>query len=176
MFRFRLLVVSVLFSLCACNCTEGGKNGPEDPDVTVDGTKDVTAYVTTADMKNLFRKSSFDFSDLNVLNVRYDKTALGKEIDGFGLAVTTATCYNLMKMVPEDRTAFLKEMFSPTEGIGSNLIRVSIGASDFCLHEEYTWCDKPGLENFAVHKEDKDYLFPILKEICEDNSISMVMP
>lgn len=170
--NFRLLVASLLFGLCACNCTDKGNNdtGKDEPPVTE--TKDVTAYVTTADARNLFKRSSFSFTDLNVLNsynVRYDKTALGKPVDGFGLAVTTATCYNLMKMSQEDRTAFLTEMFSPSEGIGSSLIRVSIGASDFCLHEEYTWCDKPGLENFAVHKEDKDYLFPILKEIYAIN-------
>ena len=136
--NFRLLIASVLFCMCACNCTEGNKDeGKTDPPVVETG--DVTAYVTSADMKNLFRKSTFDFTDLNVLdsyNVRYDKTSLGKEIDGFGLAVTTATCYNLMRMTQEDRTAFLKEMFSPSEGIGSSLIRVSIGASDFCLHPE----------------------------------------
>ena len=114
MHRFRLLFVSVLLCLCACNCTENGDS--DKPEGPADETKDVTAYVTTADMKNLFRKSVFSFTDLNVLdsyNVRYDKTSLGKEIDGFGLAVTTATCYNLMRMSQDDRTAFLKEIFSP---------------------------------------------------------------
>lgn len=171
--NFRLLVASVLFSMCACNCTEGsgsGNDGKVDPPLGETG--DVVAYITTADAKNLFNKSSFSFTDLNVLssyNVRYDKSSLGKEVDGFGLAVTTATCYNLMRMSQEDRTTFLTNMFSKTDGLGSNLIRVAIGASDFCLHEEYTWCDKPGLENFAVHSEDKEYLFPILKEIYAIN-------
>ena len=50
-----------------------------------------------------------------------------------------------------------------------SLIRLAIGASDFCLDDNYTWCDKAGLENFAVHSEDKDYLFPILKEIYAIN-------
>ncbi len=169
----RLLFASALFSLCACNCTDGnGSGGPSGNKPPVDEVKDVIAYVTTADAKSLFAKSSFSFTDLNVLqsyNVRYDKTRLGKEIDGFGLAITTATCYNLMRMSPEDRTAFLKGTFSKTEGVGSSLIRVAIGASDFFLKEEYTWCDEPGLENFAVHREDEEYLFPILKEIYEIN-------
>ena len=159
--------------ICACNCTE--KNtGTDEPGKggQTEVVKDVTAYVTTSDGKTLFKRYAFNFTDTNVLdsyNIRYDKTNLGKEIDGFGLAVTTATCYNLMKMSQADRTKFLTEMFSKTEGVGSSLIRVSIGASDFCLKDEYTWCDKKGLENFAVHAEDKDFLFPILKEIYEIN-------
>ena len=163
----------MMFCFCACNCTEKneGTSGGGNTD-KVETVKDVTAYVTTSDMKTLFRKSSFSFTDTNVLdsyNIKYDKNSLGKEIDGFGLAVTTAVGYNLMMMDPADRTKFLTEMFSRTEGVGSSLIRVAIGASDFCLKEEYTWCDKPGLENFAVHAEDRDFLFPILKEIYAIN-------
>ena len=166
---FRLYILSVLLCLTACACNE--KPSGEEPGGLVDA-KDVTAYVTTNDLKTLFKKSEFDFSTPEALasqTIRYDKSVLGKEVDGFGLALTTASCYNLMQMNAEKRTAFLKEMFSPTEGVGSSLIRVSIGASDFCLHEEYTWCDKPGLENFAVHQEDKEYLFPILKEVYAIN-------
>lgn len=170
---FKTVLIFAASLLCICNCTEksgekpieGEENKPQD-------TKQVTVYVTTADSKSLFKPSTLNFTDTNVLdsyNIRYDKSALGPEIDGFGLAVTTATCYNLMKMTQEDRTKFLTEMFSPTEGVGSSLIRVAMGASDFCLKEEYTWCDKPGLENFAVHSEDKNFLFPILKEIYAIN-------
>ena len=166
-----LLIFSTIF-IGACSCTDKGDTKPEGEDNKPQASKDVTAYVTTADSKSLFKSSQFNFTDTNVLdsyNIRYDKTALGNEIDGFGLAVTTATCYNLLMMSQEDRTRFLTEMFSPTKGVGSSLIRVSIGASDFCLKEEYTWCDKPGLENFAVHPEDQNYLFPILKEIYAIN-------
>ncbi len=157
MTNFKLLLASAVAIFCAYSCA------PK---------QEVTAYLTTADQQSLFVKSSFtaskaDDTALNVVN--YDKSSLGKEIEGFGLAITTATGYNLMQMTQEDRTAFLTEMFSKTEGVGSSLIRVAIGASDFCLHEEYTWCDEPGLENFAVHQEDKDYLFPILKEIYAIN-------
>ncbi len=171
--NIRLLAASVLLCICACNCTDKKKtDGTEGVEPPVAEIKDVQAYVTTADAKSLFKQSSFSFTDLNVLpsyNVRYDKKKLGAEVDGFGLAITTATCYNLLRMSQEDRTAFLTEVFSKTEGVGSSLIRVAIGASDFCLKEEYTWCDKEGLENFAVHNEDKTYLFPVLKEIYAIN-------
>ena len=62
----------------------------------------------------------------------------------------------------------LTELFSPTEGAGSSLIRVCIGGSDFSM-DEFTWCDTKGIEHFGVHKLDVDYLFPILDEIYRIN-------
>lgn len=141
----RTFLILTAFCFCACNCTDKGQDTPtggeDNKQEQVEQADPVTVYVTTADAKTLFKRSTLKFSDTNVLdsyNIRYDKTQLGNEIDGFGLAVTTATCYNLMHMSQEDRTKFLTEMFSPTEGVGSSLIRVSIGASDFCLKTEYT--------------------------------------
>lgn len=176
MSTLKTIVISAAICCCACNCTEKGQDTPAEGEQNqpeqVEQEDPVTVYVTTSDSKTLFKRSTLKFTDTNVLNsynIRYDKTSLGNEVDGFGFAVTTATCYNLMKMTQEDRTKFLTEMFSPSDGVGSSLIRVSIGASDFCLKEEYTWCDKPGLENFAVHAEDRDFLFPVLKEIYAIN-------
>lgn len=173
----KLFLSGVLACLCACNCTTekaDDKTSGTTPDTpAVEQDKDVVAYVTKCDRSQLFRKSSFDFGkpgSMSPNQVTYDKTKTGQEIDGFGLALTTASCYNLLKMTQEDRTAFLTELFSKTEGVGSSLIRVSIGASDFpCQGFEYTWCDKEGIENFAVHQEDRDYLFPVLKEIYAIN-------
>ena len=111
---FRLYILSVLLCLTACACNE--KPSGEEPGGLVDA-KAVTAYETTADLKSFFKKTSFDFAGPEVLAsqaIRYDKSVLGKEVDGFGLALTTASCYNLMQMDKESRTAFLKEMFSPT--------------------------------------------------------------
>lgn len=172
----KILFSVLLVCLCAYNCTPAGK--PDDskqPDTgqPVVQEKDVTAYVTMANQTLLFSKSGFDFSkpgSMSPNQVTYDKSRTLQEIDGFGLAVTTASCFNLLQMAQEDRTAFLTEMFSKEKGFGSSLIRVSIGVSDFCVgSDNYTWCDTEGLENFAVHSEDKTYLFPILKEIYAIN-------
>ena len=167
-------MIMAVTCLCACNCTptekpeEGKKPDQEQPVVQE---KDVTAYVTMANQTLLFKKSGFDFSkpgSMSPNQITYDKTKTYQEIDGFGLAITTASCYNLLKMPQEARTRFLTELFSK-ENIGSSLIRVAIGASDFCTADNYTWCDTEGLQNFAVHPEDKNLLFPILKEIYAIN-------
>ena len=170
----RLFMIMAVTCMCACNCTptekpeEGKKPDQEQPVVQE---KDVTAYVTMANQTLLFKKSGFDFSkpgSMSPNQITYDKTKTYQEIDGFGLAITTASCYNLLKMPQEARTRFLTELFSK-ENIGSSLIRVAIGASDFCTADNYTWCDTEGLQNFAVHPEDKNLLFPILKEIYAIN-------
>ena len=172
----KILVTGLLTCMCACNCTTE-KSDSKEPDKPVPKPevvkKDVVTYVTTEDSRRQFEMSTFKFDKPGTMSpnqVMYDKTDLSEiTVDGFGLAVTTSSAYNLLKMDPTDRTAFLEETFSREKGAGMSLIRVAIGASDFCLDDNYTWCDTPGLENFAVHSEDKDYLFPVLKEIYAIN-------
>lgn len=170
----RILTIAAIVCLCACNCTpsdkpdDGKTPGQEQPVVKE---KDVTAYVTMANQTLLFKKSSFDFGkpgSMSPNQITYDKSKTYQEIDGFGLAITTSSCYNLLKMSQEDRTRFLTELFSK-ENIGSSLVRVAIGASDFCIGDNYTWCDTEGIENFAVHQQDRELLFPILREIYAIN-------
>lgn len=91
-----------------------------------------------------------------------------QSVDGFGFAITQASCQNLLLMPQADRTALLEEIFSREKGIGSSLARICIGGSDFSL-DEFTWCDEPGLENFAVHPLDQEWLFPVLDEILKIN-------
>ena len=91
-----------------------------------------------------------------------------QQIDGFGVAITGSTCYNLLKMTKENRAALLNETFHPVKGMGYSEIRIAIGCSDFSL-DEYTCCDKPGIENFAIHELDKRDLFPVLREILAIN-------
>lgn len=91
-----------------------------------------------------------------------------QEIDGFGSAITGAAAENLLKLSQAERTKFLKQTFSTGEGYGFSYIRVPIGCSDFS-RTEYTLNDKEGLENFALTKEETDYLIPVIKEILAIN-------
>ena len=134
-----------------------------------------TAWITTFDRSSEFERISIPFSRPVPFTQeirRAQEIRLTKErfqtIDGFGLAITQASCYVLLQMTAQDRSALLKEMFSPTEGAGSSLVRVCIGGSDFSL-SEYTWWDKPGKENLQVHESEYTWLFPILDEIYRIN-------
>ncbi len=139
----------------------------------------VEAYVTTADKTKTMTKDSVVLSssgDIRVMDnlITLDPSVKYQEMDGFGAAMTGSSCYNLLKMTPENRAAILKETFDPVTGYGYSYIRISIGASDFSL-DEYTYCDQPGIENFAMHEYDKRDLFPILKEIKAINPDVKIM-
>lgn len=91
-----------------------------------------------------------------------------QEIDGFGSAITGAAAENLLKMSQSDRTKFLEQTFSVANGYGFSYIRVPIGCSDFS-RAEYTLCDKEGLDNFALTREETEYIIPVIKEILAIN-------
>lgn len=135
-----------------------------DPDVPV-----ATVY-TTSVAGERFAQSTVSLGkpeDVHFYKVERDGNVF-QSVDGFGMAITQASCYNLLLMPPEERTAFLTGLFSREEGMGSSLIRVCIGGSDFSL-DEFTWCDNPGMENFGVHPLDEEWLFPVLDQIFKIN-------
>ncbi|MGM9753789.1 MAG: glycoside hydrolase family 30 beta sandwich domain-containing protein [Candidatus Cryptobacteroides sp.] len=167
-------LLAIVLALASCGNKAESQPGPDNKPEEKPQQQYATAYITTGNQSSLFEKKQIPLqSFLEPSQASYaaeidDKTQY-QEIDGFGAALTGASCYNLLKMKPELRTALLKELFDPEEGLGLSLARVSIGASDFSVDEEFTWCDSPGLENFAIHKEDRDYLIPILHEVYEIN-------
>lgn len=139
----------------------------------------VDTYTTTADQTKTMQKDSILLVDKskiektdNVITLFPDQKY--QEMDGFGAAITGSSCYNLLKMSAEDRHQILKETFDPKDGFGYSYIRISLGASDFSM-DEYTYCDKPGIENFAMHELDIRDLFPILKEIQNINPNVKIM-
>ena len=179
--KYIAILAALLPVFAACNPSEGGKNnnggGGSEPEPPVEVTGDVLSWTTTADQSRLFKAEGLEFGEAGSMSpyvVNIDKGQKYQTVDGFGAAITGATSYNLMHMSQEDRTAFLTELFSK-DRIGSSLIRVSIGASDFpASGAEFTWCDTEGpatdpLANFAPHEDDVKYLIPVLKEIYAIN-------
>ncbi len=160
---FFLMLLSA--ALVACR-----GNDPKPVDPVPDDTEASAAVYTTTTSGVLMRESRLFLGKPQ--DVNFYKVSLSGErfqsVDGFGLAITQASCYNLLRMSAEDRTAFLTEVFSRENGLGSSLIRVCIGGSDFSL-DEFTCCDTPGIENFAIHPSDEQYLFPVLDEIMRIN-------
>lgn len=169
--RALLAVYFVSFIVTACG-TDKSKNEtglPENPGEPAAG--DVTLYVTTNTRSSDFAKRSVNFSDksnMSPTTITLDPATRFQTMDGFGAAITGSTCFNLLKMSPADRTKFLKETFSESEGMGLSYIRISIGCSDFSL-SEYTCWDTPGIENFGLQSEELNYVIPVLKEIIAIN-------
>ncbi|GIM50811.1 glycoside hydrolase family 30 protein [Capnocytophaga stomatis] len=131
----------------------------------------VTVLISTGNREKNFHREEIMLQENKTqisANITLNPSKKHQTVYGFGSAITGSTCYNLLKMNTEDRKSFLKETFSVSEGLGQSYIRVPIGCSDFSL-SEYTCCDTPGIENFALQEEDTQYIIPILKEILEIN-------
>ena len=137
------------------------------------GPRKAEVYVTSSAGEMQFRFAQLDNADLRDIApsegnfIKLMPEYRRQPVYGFGAAITGSTCYNLLQMSEEDREAILKECFSPDE-MAMSFIRISIGASDFSL-DEYTCCDKEGIEFFELHEYDKRDLLPILKRILEIN-------
>ncbi len=162
------MVIFILSSfLSSCKPSDSDTPGP----VPVEQ-GDVDLYVTYANKSLLFKHVPVDFNAKPNMAIAQtiwlDTTQKYQQIDGFGAAITGSSCYNLMHMTAQNREKLLKETFDPKDGDGFSFIRISIGCSDFSL-DEYTCCDTPGIENFAINTLDKRDLFPVLSEILSIN-------
>ena len=172
--RYDKLMILGTLLLCSC-CGNGSGNAggtdvpPPAPELSQTA---VMAYVTTADKTSLFEPKELELrkpGSMSVNLVTLDSSVTYQTVDGFGPALTGSTCYNLRAvMEPSARTALLKEVFDPKEGLGFSMVRVTVGSSDFGL-DEYTWCDRKGMENFAAYEYDVRDLFPVLKEVLAIN-------
>jgi glucosylceramidase len=126
----------------------------------------VLQFTTAADKSLLFACTNVAFGATGSASgcvLKLNAAVRFQTLEGFGAALTGSSCYNLMRMAPERREALLRETFDRKQGMGWSYVRVSLGCSDFSL-DEYTYCDKPGLENFALSREEADYVIPILLE------------
>lgn len=111
------------------------------------------------------------FKKLTSLSWRQDGKSAGPEITlnptvtfqevlGFGAAFTEASAYLINRMGPGARERFLHELFSPS-GLGINITRVCIGASDFAT-EMFSYDEgepDPELRRFSIDR-DRTYVLP----------------
>ena len=171
------LFIMLAMALILTSSCDGLKNNRENSTNDFVEKGDVTIYITTATRLQDFKQQACDFSErqnMSPSTIRLDPATRFQTMDGFGASVTGSTCYNLMKMTAENRSKFLRETFSHTEGMGYSYIRIAIGCSDFSL-SEYTCCDNPGIQNFALTSEETLYVIPVLKEILAINPTVKIM-
>ena len=97
-----------------------------------------------------------------------------QSIVGFGAALTDSSAWLLQnKLNALQRYALLRELFGPPPGLNFNMLRITIGASDFSL-QHYTLDDMPagqvdpGLDHFNVVENQRN-LIPALHDILAIN-------
>lgn len=170
-FAFVFGVVATLTSYPERARADNPFEAPQNLDVQTYPKDKVVSFETTANKSKLFHRDDIDFCQTQTdadVTLTLDAQKRYQTIDGFGAAITGSTAYNLLKMPQDARVALLEETFSTEKGLGFSYVRVSIGCSDFSL-SEFSLCEEPGLENFALSQEDLDYVLPVLKEILKIN-------
>ena len=128
MIRLKNIILALLgFSPAMAACNDNDVVTNVNPEVK---TGDVRIYATTTTLTRDLTVDYVDFSDKDNLAptaITLNPAEKYQTMDGFGAAVTGATCYNLLLMAPEDRKKFLIETFSDKDGFGFSYIRISIG-------------------------------------------------
>lgn len=93
-----------------------------------------------------------------------------QSIDGFGAAMTDSSAWLLQnKMSAAQRDKVMRQIFSPSSGIGLNYLRVPMGASDFTASGFYTYNDNPPGDADELQQEfsiahDQAYVIPRLQQ------------
>ena len=180
----RLISFGVLTLLTACQLHAcDSDDSTDEPNTTTtpatptEEQADVKVITTTSTRSKDLTETSIAFSEKDNMSpstIKIDTSSEYQTMDGFGVALTGSTCYNLLRMTKENRTTFLTKTFSDTEGYGFSYCRISIGCSDFSL-SEYTCCDTEGIENFALTSEETQYVIPIIKEVLAINPNLKIM-
>ncbi len=108
------------------------------------------------------------------LTVAVNDAAKYQEMDGFGASLTESSAWLLsQKLTPPQRTALLKQLFDPKQGIGLAILRQPMGSSDFSL-ADYSYDDvppgesDPEMKHFTIDR-DRQYILPVLREALAVN-------
>jgi glucosylceramidase len=145
----------------------------------------VDVWITTGDKTQLLKQQSdvvFQSgagSGGSLISVA--PTTTYQTMAGFGAAMTDSSAWLLQnKMSAAQRDKLMRQLFSPTAGIGLNYVRVPIGASDFTATGFYTYNDAPSggsddqQAQFSVAHDDA-YIVPRLQQARQLNPALRLM-
>ncbi|MFA7691999.1 MAG: glycoside hydrolase family 30 beta sandwich domain-containing protein [Candidatus Hydrogenedentales bacterium] len=170
-YRFHISFSSLLIIFGACLLAVT-------PVKKAQATTDVSFWLSTQDgKKQLSREMDIAWEEpcpCDPLLVRVTAATTYQPVLGLGSSWDHATCENLFKLPETTRNEVIKKLVCPIEGIGMNLMRLCIGASDFIGEAYYTYDDLPAgqtdpeLTHFSIEK-DRAYLIPVIKKSMEYN-------
>ena len=109
-----------------------------------------------------------------------DEATTYQEIVGFGAAITDASAWLIQnRLSAAQRDALLQELFGPSPGIGLSFTRLTMGASDFSLHQ-YSYDDMPAgqtdsaLTYFSIDS-NRAYVLPVVRRALAINPQLKIM-
>jgi len=95
--------------------------------------------------------------------------------DGVGGALTDSAATVIAALPAAQQQAVLNSLFSPTNGIGMNMVRLPMGASDFSASGNYSYDDLPSgqtdttLAKFSI-AHDQTNIIPVLHSVSAINT------
>jgi glucosylceramidase len=105
----------------------------------------------------LERQSDLVAGDPSGEVIEIDRTQQFQSIIGTGISMEEASVVNLASLSTADRADVLTRMFDPQRGMAMNLVRITIGTSDFTGTDWYTYDDDiegdPSLAHFSVQRD-----------------------
>lgn len=141
----------------------------------------VRAFLTTADQQHLLAPSAVSASAKAGPVIRIDPKRQHQRMAGFGAAISEASAWLMRNGMSEaQREALMRELFTREgNGIGFDLTRLTIGASDFS-RKHYSLNDMPPgqtdpeLKHFSLAPEREDVI-PATKQALALNPKLQVM-
>lgn len=142
-------------------------------------TQTVQVYETTANASMLLsQQSSVSFSTgtgSGSYTVDVWPSNVLQPWDGVGGAMTDSAATVIAALPSSQQTTLLLDLFSPTSGIGLNMIRLPMGASDMSASGDYSYDDMPAgetdptLANFSI-AHDTTAIIPLVQSAISINS------
>lgn len=173
-----LLMAGVIVGCSKSTLDDSIENsGKNDEKIKTNSSSYVIVYQSTEDAsKKMHRESNLNFNTnpANPISITVDPTVTYQTIQGLGMALTGSSAYMLKQLTSSARTQVLTNIFSPSNGMGMSVVRLTIGASDYSK-TSYTYDDQtgsntdPSLSDFALKADDINYVIPVLKEILAIN-------
>jgi O-glycosyl hydrolase len=115
------------------------------------------------------------------LTISIDENRKYQSVLGFGAALTDSSGWLIgNKMSDSQRSDLMKSLFSPKNGIGLNLVRLPMGATDLSASGDYSYDDlgtgvtDPTLSHFSI-QHDLSYIIPELKQALSLNPSTQIM-
>jgi O-glycosyl hydrolase len=110
----------------------------------------------------------------STLTIKVDGGIKYQQIEGFGAALTDSSAWLINQLPTTTRSALMQNLFSPSTGIGLNLVRTPMGATDVTASGNFSYDDMSAgqadtaLANFSI-QHDQDYIIPELKQALSIN-------
>jgi glucosylceramidase len=144
----------------------------------------VRVWVTTVDRAELLHeRAPVAFGDASspAQTLVIDGRQSFQSMDGFGASITDSSAAVLSSLDPAARDQAMRDLFSPSAGIGVSFLRQPIGSSDFtAAAAHYTYDDMPAgqtdfaLTHFSIARDEAQVL-PLLRRARQLNPRLSVM-